>query len=106
MSVLRMEKDSLMAMLEVFLYEPLVSWRILNQEQSAETKPQIGEGEMTELLNEKAIEVLDRILQKLTGNDFVDSKELSVHEQVDRLIKEARSIKNLAQSYIGWCPFW
>ena len=65
-----------------------------------------GELEMTDLLNKKAIEVLDRVMEKLTGNDFIDCKELSVHEQVDRLIKEARSVKNLSQSYIGWCPFW
>lgn len=61
---------------------------------------------MTDLLNKKAIEVIDRVFEKLTGNDFTDSKELSIPDQVDRLIKEARSIKNLSQSYIGWCPFW
>ena len=121
MAVLRQNKDSLMAMLEVFLYEPLVSWRIIAQEKarpshaeeaedelSSEEIPRnlAGELEMTDLLNKKAIEVLDRVMEKLTGNDFNDCKELSVTEQIDRLIKEARSVKNLSQSYIGWCPFW
>jgi FKBP12-rapamycin complex-associated protein len=121
MGVLRQNKDSLMAMLEVFLYEPLVSWRIIAQEKarpshaedpedelSSDDIPRnlAGELEMTELLNKKAVEVLDRVMEKLTGNDFNDRKELGVIEQVDRLIKEARSIKNLSQSYIGWCPFW
>jgi serine/threonine-protein kinase mTOR len=121
MAVLRQNKDSLMAMLEVFLYEPLVSWRIIAQEKARPSHAEEAEDElssnniprnfgteleMTELLNKKAIEVLDRVIEKLTGNDFSDCKELSVTEQVDRLIKEARSIKNLSQSYIGWCPFW
>ena len=122
MTVLRQNKDSLMAMLEVFLYEPLVSWRIIEQEKAGPSHAEDGEmtgsvredivkklnaeGEMTELLNKKAIEVLDRVLEKLTGNDFPESRELNVPAQVDRLIKEARSIRNLAQSYIGWCPFW
>jgi FKBP12-rapamycin complex-associated protein len=119
MSVLRQNKDSLMAMLEVFLYEPLVSWRILAAENAAPSHSEEGEefirdrihakgpeAEMTEQLNKKAVDVLERVVQKLTGNDFADERELSVPEQVDRLIKEARSVKNLAQSYIGWCPFW
>ncbi|OMJ77176.1 hypothetical protein SteCoe_23284 [Stentor coeruleus] len=121
MAVLRQNKDSLMAMLEVFLYEPLVSWRIIAQEKARpshaeEAEDELssndiprnigGELEMTDLLNKKAIEVLDRVMEKLTGNDFLDYKELSVSDQVDRLIKEARSVKNLSQSYIGWCPFW
>lgn len=121
MGVLRQNKDSLMAMLEVFLYEPLVSWRIIAQEKARPSHAEevedelsdddiprnlAGEMEMTDLLNKKAVEVLERVMEKLTGNDFVGEKELGVVEQIDRLIKEARSIKNLSQSYIGWCPFW
>ena len=30
----------------------------------------------------------------------------SVPDQVERLIQEATSQINLAQAYIGWCPFW
>jgi FKBP12-rapamycin complex-associated protein len=121
MNVLRQNKDSLMAMLEVFLYDPLVSWRIIAQEtalpshhdeQESADKDLIRNinkseaGEMNQVLNKKALEVLDRIFQKLTGNDFPGKQVLSVTEQVERLINEAQSIKNLSQSYIGWCPFW
>eukprot|EP00358_Blepharisma_japonicum_P001158 CAMPEP_0202951044 /NCGR_PEP_ID=MMETSP1395-20130829/28123_1 /ASSEMBLY_ACC=CAM_ASM_000871 /TAXON_ID=5961 /ORGANISM="Blepharisma japonicum, Strain Stock R1072" /LENGTH=178 /DNA_ID=CAMNT_0049657161 /DNA_START=1055 /DNA_END=1587 /DNA_ORIENTATION=- len=101
MTVLRQNRDSLMAMLEVFLYEPLVSWRIIAQEKARPSHAEegdvvnasmpdekdlqrniSGELEMTDLLNEKAIEVIDRVLEKLTGNDFSDSKELSIQDQV------------------------
>jgi len=33
-------------------------------------------------------------------------KILDVEKQVDLLIKQARSIENLCQSYLGWCPYW
>ena len=50
--------------------------------------------------------VMTRINNKLNGNDFYNGAKLNEKEQVDILIKEARSIENLATSYLGWCPFW
>ena len=50
--------------------------------------------------------VLNRINDKLNGMDFYPDSQLDVEEQVDKLIKEARLVENLAQSYLGWCPFW
>ena len=60
----------------------------------------------SEELNKIAQIVLNRINQKLTGTDFNNSIPLSVEEQIDRLIIQATSNENLAQSYLGWCPFW
>eukprot|EP00755_Sulcionema_specki_P032510 Sspe_Gene.19787::Locus_7227_Transcript_1_1_Confidence_1.000_Length_7617::g.19787::m.19787/K07203/MTOR, FRAP, TOR; serine/threonine-protein kinase mTOR len=31
---------------------------------------------------------------------------LDVADQVDRLVETARALDNLAQCYVGWCPFW
>ncbi len=80
--------------------------------------------------NAKALEVIDRVRDKLSGNDFrkvlfmfvklifivqmVGSRgqanahlqNLDVKEQVSRLIKQATSHENLCQSYLGWCPFF
>ena len=59
-----------------------------------------------------ALEVINRIQAKLTGRDFGKSsqdestEELTVEQQVDRLIKEATSDENLCQLFIGWCPMW
>ena len=50
--------------------------------------------------------VLNRINDKLIGMDFYPDNQLDEKEQVDKLIKQARSTENLAQSYLGWCPFW
>lgn len=60
----------------------------------------------TEIQNARALEVLDRVSQKLTGKDFKPGEELDVLTQVDKLINEATKLENLCQHYIGWCSFW
>lgn len=56
--------------------------------------------------NTKAVELLDRVAQKLTGRDFKKEEELDVINQVNKLIIEATKLENLCQHYIGWCSFW
>lgn len=56
--------------------------------------------------NARAVEVLDRVQQKLTGRDFKNNEELDVVNQVNKLIIEATKLENLCQHYIGWCSFW
>lgn len=60
----------------------------------------------TEIQNARAVEVLDRVSQKLTGKDFKPNEELDVINQVNKLITEATKLENLCQHYIGWCSFW
>ncbi|KAK9450365.1 armadillo-type protein [Limtongia smithiae] len=56
--------------------------------------------------NQRATVVLRRITDKLTGNDFKHLKELSVPQQVDKLIQQASAVENLCQHFVGWCSFW
>ena len=60
----------------------------------------------SEELNKIAKMVLERINNKLSGTEFYPDIIYEVKEQVDKLINEAISYENLAQSYLGWCPFW
>ena len=60
----------------------------------------------TEEMNKKALDIIQRVRDKLTGRDFSREEILDVAEQVDRLIEQATDNMNLCQSYIGWCPFW
>ncbi len=60
----------------------------------------------SEELNDIAKIVLERIEHKLSGTDFSPDIIFDVKKQVERLINEAVSYENLAQSYLGWCPFW
>jgi FKBP12-rapamycin complex-associated protein len=60
----------------------------------------------SEELNEIAQIVLERVQDKLSGTDFYPNIVIDVKTQVDKLIIQATSYENLAQSYLGWCPFW
>ncbi|KDP44557.1 hypothetical protein JCGZ_16390 [Jatropha curcas] len=165
MQVLRTNKDSVMAMMEAFVHDPLINWRlfnfnevpqmsmfanthapaVVNAEESAPRElpqPQRGArerellqavnqlGDANEVLNERAVVVMARMSNKLTGRDFSpsasispssitvdhsslisgDTREvdhgLSVKLQVQKLIIQATSHENLCQNYVGWCPFW
>ena len=146
MTVLRENKESLMAVLEAFVYDPLINWRLLTpnapntqdkmsakennaseiniEEQGATPTDSVqksnvaGQGSAAntnnigdeaegtgEQLNERAITVIARISNKLTGRDFTE-EELKVNVQVDMLIKQATNLEHLAQAYIGYCAFW
>ncbi|XP_040182261.1 serine/threonine-protein kinase mTOR isoform X3 [Rana temporaria] len=156
MEVLREHKDSVMAVLEAFVYDPLLNWRLMDTaikgnkrsctrtdsysagqsvemletaelgETTAHKKPgstvpesvhtYIGDGLVQpEALNKKAIQIINRVRDKLTGSvcqfietgrDFLNEETLDVATQVELLIKQATSHENLCQCYIGWCPFW
>jgi len=147
MEVLRRNKDSLMAVLEAFVYDPLLNWRLIDNKPKSKKSKQHGEvglsvtskGQMSgtgssdsnmeslveyrneivskkndsmgesvepEALNKKALDIVQRVRDKLTGRDFSKEESLEVAEQVDLLIVQATSHENLCQCYIGWCPFW
>jgi len=132
MSVLRQHRDSLMAVLEAFVYDPLINWRLLDndapkvqiaglgidQESVFSLKPtsftkrtmieyrKVETRQQEGSFNDRAIKVTNRVNKKLTGRDFIEGETLNVHDQVDFLIKQATDEENLCQGYIGWSPFW
>lgn len=71
---------------------------------------------MNQAVNRRALAVIRRVHNKLTGRDFDASNHSNgnavvaawggVASQVDRLIREAMKVENLCQCYIGWCAFW
>jgi len=145
MRVIRENKESLMAVLEAFIHDPLINWRLGARESPARPsfpadrrqsivdginlehgvqpsnfsrrRPSILEGgildaqqgvpnEAREVQNARALQVLARVKEKLTGRDFKQEEELNVGDQVDKLLAQATSVENLCQHYIGWCSFW
>ncbi|KAI0741336.1 atypical/PIKK/FRAP protein kinase [Daedaleopsis nitida] len=133
MKVLRDNKESLMAVLEAFVYDPLINWRLMQPDvdarrregdsgRSAELvraaayptapirKLKADENdilnEAQEVRNERALFVYRRVQDKLTGRDFNPEEVLSVSAQVDKLILQATSLENLCQCFSGWCAFW
>lgn len=174
MHVLRKNKDSLMAVLEAFIYDPLLDWRLVDGKAKLRTKTKqvnsnasrpdstVASHDATNLMatqaqldqqqaeasvngvnqhhnhnsainvhhsppsmhnfaggaaatsaagppetmNSKALVVVNRVRDKLTGRDFDPNLTFDVPNQIDLLIKQATSNENLCQCYIGWCPFW
>ncbi|TVY35909.1 Serine/threonine-protein kinase [Lachnellula subtilissima] len=162
MRVLRDNKESLMAVLEAFIHDPLLNWRLTGDTSPAgpnfrserrdslmaarDRRPSIMDAEipptalmaqdpiaapggppssrprgrtnstaagnmgidpeMAETQNERAMQVLNRVKEKLVGRDFKPEEELSYIVQVDKLLTEATKFENLCQHYIGWCSFW
>ncbi|KAM3720293.1 Target of rapamycin [Dirofilaria immitis] len=76
--VLRSNKESLLAVLEAFVYDPLINWRLMEaggKRPPPETLHKDGQ------TDSKAESSLRRIKQKLAGRDFNPNVEFSVPEQ-------------------------
>lgn len=132
MRVLRSNKESLVAVLEAFLHDPLLNWRLGSKDQPSEPsfrserrasimgdlqsssarigRPRAATGatnnDNKEVQNARALQVLGRVKEKLSGTDFKKDVELEVDDQVEKLLSEATNLENLCQHYIGWCSFW
>ena len=62
-------------------------------------------GSQPEAVTRKAISIVHRVRDKLTGKDFMKSDDVTgadVSEQVQQLIKQSTAHENLCQCYIGW----
>lgn len=133
MRVLRDNKDSLMAVLEAFVYDPLISWRLTaGQDGHGEQDVKVDQSKLAQFAggphrklkadendifeadgelkmegrNDRALAVYSRVQKKLTGRDFDPDVELSVETQVEKLIQQATAVENLCQCFLGWCAFW
>lgn len=61
--------------------------------------------ETEQLIRRKAIKAMQKVQAKLGGKDFGPVR-LTIDQQIQRLIEQATSNDNLAQMYLGFCPFW
>ena len=96
MRVLRNDFHSLMAMLEAFVHDPLVDWKLLSTNNS----------HFRNVLKQTLV-ITDRVQQKLTGSTLHDPRFcVSPIHQIDGLIREAQCAENICQMYGGWCPYW
>lgn len=146
MRVIRDNKESLMAVLEAFIHDPLLNWRLTHRDEPNEPSfpserrqsivgdleaaqkdrprgnsyrvrrlsalqagvldAQDGPNDNREVQNARAVQVLNRVKDKLMGNDFKADQQLNVEQQVAKLVAQATNVENLCQHYIGWCSFW
>ena len=109
MKVLRSNKDAILTILEVLMFDPLYNWsltpaqayRIQHGRQPPDSLlkkwQDFGRDRNTNKLAERA---LLRVTQKLEGRE--DGSQLSVEGQVNGLIQQATDPDNLALLFAGW----
>ncbi|KAK0655783.1 hypothetical protein B0T16DRAFT_487236 [Cercophora newfieldiana] len=90
--VLRQQEETLMTILEAFIYDPTLDLQRSKKRNQDVIKLNPGS-------------VVDSIRRKVRGLLPGESIPLGVEGQVEELIKQATDPKNLAAMYIGWCPF-
>lgn len=90
--VLRENRSSITAQMEVFVHEPIFYGKEIRQSGNAQRG------------------ILERIAAKLAGNDPAPYNDpdiiYDVGTQVDTLIKKASDPREYVRHYVGWCPFW
>ncbi|TPP46688.1 Phosphatidylinositol 3- and 4-kinase family protein [Leishmania donovani] len=124
MCVLREGSHSVLALLEAFIQDPLISWRLINRhgqepESSNDHKTieeQVNIANMrnatstagAESMCDSGVFIVKRLSSKLKGQDFISAgtEPLDPRTQVGQLIEEATDVTNVAQSWSGWYPFW
>lgn len=124
--ILRANKDSLRSVLETFLHDPLVEW--VHGRSKVRHRPfsrrancpgltrnydrllQRDSSNPPDQTKARALEALEPISNKLMGlqvtsdPESLGPKEVTIEEQVERLIREARNPHNLGSMYVGVSP--
>ncbi|KAJ3333865.1 hypothetical protein HDU76_002191 [Blyttiomyces sp. JEL0837] len=101
MRILRNNRESLMAVLETFIYDPLCEWS--KKSAASLSHKSLAKDQTGEIENEEAVKHLRTVDYKLKGI-IKDGLPLGVEGQVKELIAEATDVRNLACMYIGWTP--
>ena len=93
LNILRAHEDTLMTILETFLYDPTTDF-IGRKKKHSNIVPDTPEG------------VLENVRNKVIGLLPGESVPLSVEGYVEELIRQATDPWRLASMYIGWCAFF
>jgi len=84
--------------LEAFIHDPLVEW-----EDERKRKERRRDTQAPVDLRKLALGALDPIERKLQGTE--GETQISVSNQVDKLIQDATSLLKLGKMYVGWTPW-
>ncbi|UMM14075.1 hypothetical protein L5515_002037 [Caenorhabditis briggsae] len=121
LKMLRTNQESLLAVLEAFVYDPVINWRLVEgMKKDPKAKKEPGGGRAHVIATVNAVlpststtdSIMETIKRKLDGTEFAQNdgsnplEALAVADQLALLVEQATSSTNLCQSYIGWCPFW
>ncbi|RNJ56129.1 serine/threonine-protein kinase M1 [Verticillium nonalfalfae] len=97
LGILRQQEETLMTILEAFIYDPTLDLQKVKKSSRAVVAP--GEVRL------EPPYVVDSIKRKVRGLLPNESIPLGVEGYVEELISQAVDPRNLSAMYIGWCPF-
>ncbi|KAI4341400.1 hypothetical protein MLD38_026129 [Melastoma candidum] len=107
LSVMRMNKEALLTIVEVFIHDPLYKWALSplkalqrQKEVDDETDICFEDSEDEYEGNKDAARALMRVKQKLDG--YEDGELRSIHGQVQQLIQDAIDPERLGHMFPGW----
>ncbi|XP_053981121.1 serine-protein kinase ATM isoform X1 [Hylaeus volcanicus] len=107
LTVLRDQRQVIITLLQVLLYDPLFTWTVTPAKaynmQSGHSSRSVEINQCSTITNKTAERALLRIEQKLQGTE--EGLASSVSGQVERLIQQARDPVNLCRLYYGWQPY-
>ncbi|XP_076247506.1 serine/threonine-protein kinase tefu [Calliopsis andreniformis] len=107
LAVLRDQRQIIITLLQVLLYDPLFTWTITPAKahdiQSGSSSRLAEINQCSTVTNKSAERALLRIEQKLQGTE--EGVSSSVSGQIERLIQQARDPTNLCRLYCGWQPY-
>ena len=111
MDALREDKDSIMTLLNVLRYDPLVSWtvspvRAKRMQDALETGRYNGNGEAEDGSSKKKEQEAAEADRALSIVEKKLSKTLSTAATVNELIQQATDEKNLATLFHGWAAYF
>ncbi|POS80813.1 protein kinase rad3 [Diaporthe helianthi] len=92
LSILRQQEETLMTILEAFIYDPTLDLQRDKKRKS-------------DVVRLNPTSVVESIKRKVRGFIGDESIPLGVEGQVEELVKQATNPRNLSAMYIGWCPF-
>jgi serine/threonine-protein kinase mTOR len=99
MDIVRKNADTIMAMLEAFVYDPLITWRLLPHMHNSSNPSTPADVDKLDLTSRAKL-IVRRVRDKLLGDDQ------TIPAHVDLLIREATAHENLSSMYLGYCAFW
>ncbi len=103
LKVVRQHEETLMTILESFLYDPTLDLLETNELKRTTKKMRDKKKDIPPFTAQGVLDVIKRKIRGLMADETVP---LGVEGQVDALIEQAVSELNLASMYIGWCAFF
>lgn len=113
--VLRLNKEALLTVVEVFIHDPLYKWGMTpikaRRRQRDDVTPELdsahssllGDDTLPTVGNADAERALLRVKQKLEGVE--DGEPRGIEGQIQQLIQDAQNPDNLSSMFVGWAPW-